>query len=98
MAQIAQHNLLTLDAVLAHWTATQPDAPAIEGGGLAFTHGEVDRLSQQIIAMLAVRGIGAGDRVAFLGKNAASYGLLYCACARAGIVIAPVGVGSTDGW
>jgi fatty-acyl-CoA synthase len=91
MAQIAQHNLLTLDDILAHWTAEQPDAPAIEGGGLAFTYGEVDHLSRQIIALLAARGIGAGDRVAFLGKNAASYGLLYCACARAGIVIAPIG-------
>ncbi len=91
MAEIAQHNLLTLDAVLAHWTAAQPDAPAIEGGGIAFTYGEVDRLSRQIIAMLAARGIGAGDRVTFLGKNAPIYGLLYCACARAGIVIAPVG-------
>ena len=91
MAQIAQHRYLTLDAILAHWAAEQPDAPAIEGGAQAFTYGEVERLSRQIIAMLAARGIGAGDRVAFLGKNAASYGLLYCACARAGIVIAPIG-------
>ncbi len=91
MAQIAQHDFLTLDEILAHWAAEQPDDPAIEGGDLAFTYGEVDQLSRQIIAMLAARGIGAGDRVAFLGKNAASYGLLYCACARAGIVIAPIG-------
>ncbi|WP_155646271.1 AMP-binding protein, partial [Erythrobacter donghaensis] len=91
MAQIAQHRYLTLDAILAHWAAEQPGAPAIEGAGLVFTYGEVERLSRQIIAMLAARGIGAGDRVAFLGKNAASYGLLYCACARAGIVIAPIG-------
>ncbi|MCM0001134.1 MAG: long-chain-fatty-acid--CoA ligase [Erythrobacter sp.] len=91
MAQIAQHQFLTLDEILDHWAAEQPDAPAIEGGGLAFTYGEVDRLSRQIIAWLAGRGVGAGDRVAFLGKNAASYGLLYCACARAGIVIAPIG-------
>jgi fatty-acyl-CoA synthase len=91
MAQIAQHDFLTLDEILAHWASVQPDAPAIEGGTQAFTYGEVDQLSRQIIAMLAARGIGAGDRVAFLGKNAASYGLLYCACARAGIVIAPIG-------
>ncbi|MFM7378501.1 MAG: AMP-binding protein, partial [Erythrobacter sp.] len=82
MTEISQHNLLTLDEILVHWTAIQPDAPAIEGGAHAFTYGEVDQLSRQIIAMLATRGIGAGDRVAFLGKNAASYGLLYCACAR----------------
>jgi fatty-acyl-CoA synthase len=91
MTEIAQHNLLTLDEILVHWTEIQPDAPAIEDAGLALTYGEVERLSRQIIAMLAARGIGAGDRVAFLGKNAASYGVLYCACARAGIVIAPIG-------
>jgi fatty-acyl-CoA synthase len=91
MAQIAQHQLLTIDDILTHWAAQQPDAPAIEGGGLAFTYGELDRLSRQIIAFLAARGIEAGARVAFLGKNAASYGVFFCACARAGIVIAPVG-------
>ncbi|ASJ90740.1 long-chain-fatty-acid--CoA ligase [Porphyrobacter sp. CACIAM 03H1] len=91
MAQIAQHRLLTIDDILTHWAAEQPDAPAIEGTGHSFSYGELDRLSRQIIALLAARGIGAGDRVAFLGKNAAAYGLLYCACARAGIVIAPVG-------
>jgi fatty-acyl-CoA synthase len=91
MAQIAQHRLLTIDDILTHWAAEQPDAPAIEGGGLSFTYGELDRLSRQIVALLAARGIGAGDRVAFLGKNAATYGLLYCACARVGIVIAPIG-------
>jgi len=91
MNEIAQHRLLTIDDILTHWAAGQPDAPAIEGGGLAFTYGELDRLSRQIVALLALRGVAAGDRVAFLGKNAATYGLLYCACARAGIVIAPVG-------
>jgi len=91
MTQIAQHSLLTVDAILTHWAALQPDAPGIEGGGLRFSYGEVDRLSRQIVALLAARGIGAGDRVAFLGKNAATYGVLYCACARAGVVIAPVG-------
>lgn len=91
MTNVAQHEFITLDEILNHWAKTQPDAPAIEDAGLALTYGELDRLSRQIIALLAARGIGAGDRVAFLGKNAASYGVLYCACARAGIVIAPVG-------
>lgn len=91
MAEIAQHQLLTTDAILTHWAGLQPDALAIEDASLAVSYGELDRLSRQLIALLAARGIGAGDRVAFLGKNAASYGVLYCACARAGIVIAPVG-------
>ncbi|MFM7349060.1 MAG: long-chain-fatty-acid--CoA ligase [Erythrobacter sp.] len=91
MAQIAQHQFLTMDSILTHWAASQPDAPAIEGGEHAFSYGELDRLSRQIIALLAARGIAPGDRVAFLGKNVPSYGLLYCACARAGVVIAPIG-------
>ncbi|WP_086608048.1 long-chain-fatty-acid--CoA ligase [Erythrobacter donghaensis] len=91
MTEIAQHQFVTLDQILSHWAVVQPDAPAIEDGGLAVSYGELDLLSRQIIAWLAARGIGAGDRVAFLGKNAASYGVLYCACARAGIVIAPTG-------
>ena len=91
MAEIAQHEFTTFEEILRHWAAVQPDAPAIEAGGWQCTYGELEPLSRQIIALLAARGIGPGDRVAFLGKNAASYGVLYCACARAGIVIAPVG-------
>jgi len=91
MAEIAQHAFITTDAILTHWAGVQPDALAIEDAHLAISYGELDRLSRQLIGWLAARGIGAGDRVAFLGKNAGSYGVLYCACARAGIVIAPVG-------
>jgi fatty-acyl-CoA synthase len=91
MAEIAQHQFITLDAILTHWAGVQPDAPAIEDAGLAVSYGALDRLSRQLIGWLAARGIRAGDRVAFLGKNAGSYGALYCACARAGIVVAPVG-------
>ncbi|QDH35473.1 long-chain-fatty-acid--CoA ligase [Porphyrobacter sp. YT40] len=91
MTEIAPHQFVTLDEILAHWAVVQPDAPAIEDGGLSVSYGELEPLSRQVIAWLAARGIGAGDRVAFLGKNAASYGVLYCACARAGVVIAPIG-------
>ncbi|MFO6445621.1 long-chain-fatty-acid--CoA ligase [Erythrobacter sp. NE805] len=91
MSAIAQHQFLTMDRILTHWAAAQPDAPAIEGGGETISYGELERLSRQIIALLAARGIAPGDRVAFLGRNVPTYGLLYCACARAGVVIAPIG-------
>ncbi len=91
MTEIAPHQLVTFDEILPHWAAEQPDAPAIEDAGLAISYGELEPLSRRVIALLAARGIGAGERVAFLGKNAASYGVLYCACARAGVVIAPIG-------
>jgi fatty-acyl-CoA synthase len=91
MAERAQHQLETFDEILARWAALQPDAPALEGAGSTVTYGELDTLSRQIVGVLAARGIEAGDRVAFLGKNAVSFGLLFCACARAGVVIAPIG-------
>lgn len=91
MTDVAQHEFITLDEILAHWAKTQPDAPAIEGAGLSFTYGETEVLTRKIIALFKAHGIAPGDRVAFLGKNDPAYGLLLCACMRYGAVMAPVG-------
>jgi fatty-acyl-CoA synthase len=91
MTAVAQHELITLDEILHHWAATQPDAPALEGSGQRYTYGEIEVLTRRIIALFAARGIASGDRVAFLGKNDPAYGLMLCACMRYGAVMAPVG-------
>lgn len=91
MTEIAQHEFITLEDILIHWSETQPDAPAIEGAGVSYSYGEVDVLTRKAIALLKAHGIAPGDRVAFLGKNDPAYGLLLCACMRYGAVIAPVG-------
>ncbi|WP_296718185.1 long-chain-fatty-acid--CoA ligase [Erythrobacter sp.] len=91
MGEIAQHELITLEEILIHWAATQPDALAMEGVGLSYTYGETEVLTRKIIALFQSRGIAPGDRVAFLGKNSPVYGLMLCACMRYGAVMAPVG-------
>lgn len=91
MAQEAHHTLTTFDEIMHFWASERPDGLAFEQDDLTFTYAEADTLTRQLIALFQDRGIAHGDRIAWLGKNAVTYFLLYIAAARMGAVVVPIG-------
>jgi len=82
---------LTFDQLIRHWASEKPDATALEQDGDAISFAQIEKRSRQIVAMLAAHGIGKGDRIAWLGKNARHYFELFYSAARAGVVMVPIG-------
>lgn len=68
---------------LVHQIATEhPDAPALTLGELTRTFAELDARGAQVAAALAEAGVGHGDRVAVLDKNAPTFYELVLGAAR----------------
>jgi fatty-acyl-CoA synthase len=71
--------------------ATSADAVAlVYGEGEQQTYGELGDRAARWTALFAARGIGRGDRVAFLGENQPAFVEVLFGAARAGIVFVPV--------
>ena len=85
------HTYITYDEILNFWAKERPEGPAIEQDGRITSFAETDRLTRQIIGFYWDKGLKAGDRIAWLGKNSDLYSLLYMAAARCGVVMVPVG-------
>ncbi|MFI5430127.1 AMP-binding protein [Aeromicrobium sp. UC242_57] len=50
-----------------------PESPAIVGEGRSTTYGELSTRSDSIASGLVAAGLSAGDRVAYLARNATEY-------------------------
>ena len=83
--------LLSLDAFIRHWAKEKPGVIALEQGDEAASFADLDRRTRQAVAVLSEMGVGKGDRVAWLGKNAKIYFELFYACGRIGAVMVPIG-------
>lgn len=72
------------------------DAPALEcayaGARRTFTFGEIDARSARLARVLALRGLVAGDRLAFYLANRVEIIDLWLACARLGLIVVPINV------
>ena len=91
MARNAYHAFQTFDEIMHFWAKERPDGPAFDQEERVTSYAEADVLTRQLIALMQARGIVAGDRVAWLGKNRDTYFLLYIAAARMGAVMVPIG-------
>ncbi|MEM6857640.1 MAG: long-chain-fatty-acid--CoA ligase [Pseudomonadota bacterium] len=87
----ALEECITFDEFLTHWARERPDTIALECGDRTSTFAKAELLTRKLVALLAARGIGKGDRIAWLGKNSDRYFLLLYACGRMGAVMAPLG-------
>ncbi len=67
-----------------------PERTAISLGTRTMTFAEVDRAADHLAAVLARRGIGRGDRVAWWGETALGVVPLYFALAHLGAIYAPL--------
>ena len=78
------------DAVRVHGR-TRPEAIAFDFEGRQTTFGELDAHTSQVANALVAAGVKPGERVAYLGKNSDHYFELFLGCAKAGVVMVPVG-------
>jgi acyl-CoA synthetase (AMP-forming)/AMP-acid ligase II len=73
------------------------DRPAYVGeDGSTFTYADLDRVSDEVAAGLAARGIGEGDVVALVLPTIPAYPVLYAAIAKLGAVMAGVNTRLSD--
>jgi fatty-acyl-CoA synthase len=67
-----------------------PSRSAIEYGGEITTYAELDARSDRLASALVQLGLRRGDRVATLTRNRPEHVELFFACAKAGLVLAPL--------
>ena len=83
--------LFTFDEFLRYWANDRPDRLAMEGDDLRYSYAELEDATARVASALLAQGLTKGDRVAWFGKNSATYFTLFFGAARAGIVMVPVG-------
>ncbi|MGW0040880.1 class I adenylate-forming enzyme family protein [Rhodococcus sp. NPDC003348] len=75
---------------LAAWTSRMPDEPAVECEGQVLTWRELDRRAGTAAARLIGQGIGAGDRVAVVGRPSLTWAAAAIGILRVGAVVCPL--------
>ena len=80
----------TLGALLASRAAAAPDRTFMVFDGVAHTYAQTAAAVGRTAAMLAARGVRAGDRIGVMSLNHPSTVLLFLALARLGATMAPV--------
>jgi fatty-acyl-CoA synthase len=80
----------TLAARSALLAERRGDHIAIISGDTEITYAELHRRSNRTAHALRAAGLGAGSRVAYLGKDSEHYYDIALACAKAGMVLVPV--------
>jgi fatty-acyl-CoA synthase len=84
------HENLGLGSWIARRARMAPDRPALVFGEQTQSYGSLDARITRLARSLESRGVGAGDRIAFLGRNhPASLELLF-ACGLLGAVFVPL--------
>ncbi|MFM5917809.1 MAG: fatty acid--CoA ligase [Novosphingobium sp.] len=84
-------DLFTFDEFIRHWAKDRPERIAIEGDDLTLTYGELEDATARVASALLALGVNKGDRIAWFGKNSATYFTLFFGAARAGVVMVPIG-------
>ncbi|HST36578.1 MAG TPA: long-chain fatty acid--CoA ligase [Allosphingosinicella sp.] len=81
-----------LPDLLAKRATLTPDKIAFEDAatGRTLTYAVLDARAERVAALLAARGIGAGDRVAVLTRNRIEFFELLFGCAKAGAILVPL--------
>ncbi len=84
-------DLFTFNEFLSYWAKDRPDRMAIEGDDLAFSFAQLEDATARVASALGAVGVAKGERIAWFGKNSATYFALFFGAARAGVVMVPVG-------
>jgi fatty-acyl-CoA synthase len=69
---------------------TTPERVAIDHLGRTVTYEELDAASERLAGAFRARGLARGDRVATLTGNSPEHAAVFFACAKAGLIIAPL--------
>jgi acyl-CoA synthetase (AMP-forming)/AMP-acid ligase II len=70
--------------------AAHPDSLAVTGDGRTVTYAQLGERSDRVASGLLALGLQAGDRVAYLGRNATEYWELFFGAQKAGLVVVPM--------
>jgi len=81
---------LTLGRWIRDRARATPGRVAIDYDGRLVTYAELDEASDRLAAALAGRGLRRGDRVATLTGNSPDHVAVFFACAKAGLILAPL--------
>ncbi len=84
--------MTNLAVVLAGSVAAHPNRVAVIDGEREFTYGELDAAARKVADVLASRGIGPGDRVAFSCPNVAEFPIVYFGILMSGAAVVPLNV------
>jgi long-chain acyl-CoA synthetase len=82
--------MTTLIGPLRRAVQIAPDRVAVRCGEVGLTYGQVWDRAGRLVGALHGLGVGAGDRVAVVGRNCHRYLELYQAVPGAGIVLVPL--------
>lgn len=66
------------------------DALVYADAGQHLSYAQLDQACDSLVALLHSRGIGAGDRIAYLGRNNDLYFVVLLGAIRAGVVLVPL--------
>ncbi len=69
---------------------TDAATTAVDDRGIALCYGELDERAQRLALLLHANGYRVGDRLATLTGNSADHVVVFMACARAGLILAPL--------
>ena len=84
-------------AILRSQARQRPSSMAIRGEGRSITYGELDARSSQLANALRGLGVGRGDRVAYIDRNATEFWETAFAAAKIGAAITPLNFRLTSG-
>ncbi|MGB3413211.1 MAG: AMP-binding protein [Microbacteriaceae bacterium] len=82
--------LHTLGSWPTQQAAEHPQRTAIHDRGVSLSYGELEQRSTALAQSFQKRGYGVGDRIATVTGNSADHIILFFACAKAGLILAPM--------
>jgi len=90
LAEMSANADVRVADVVRRWAGERPDAVALHHGDRAVTYAALHERSSRLAQALLADGVGAGDRVAYLGRSAPEVVELLFAVSKIGAVVVPL--------
>jgi acyl-CoA synthetase (AMP-forming)/AMP-acid ligase II len=90
MGQFAKYQVKEVADITRQYRRIKPNAPAITFEGRTQSYEQLDKRANWIAHVLLDKGLGSGDRIAYLAKNSDTFVELYFACAKSHITLVPI--------
>ena len=83
-------HVFTLDGYVRFWAEDRPGRLALDTSDAVLDFADLDRITAAIAAGFGELGVDEGDRIAWQGRDAGLFFMLFLAAARAGVVMVPI--------
>ena len=80
----------SIPEALGHWSRSEPESPALSAGPEELGYGDLARLVEEAAERMHGGGLGAGDRLALLGRNSIEWTVAFLAGLRLGAIVVPL--------